>query len=323
MNPIDRIAGDPYQQYKVLRQISCPAVFCRKTVYARPVILSGCWIVLFVGMIKPYNHQIEENRMNFRNRFMHLACLVGVTTSSVTALTFSIDTVNAFNGKFWNGNGGDDSTMVINSSAQAVIIDSVLVEFDTTGYEEFSISWMMEDSTPNAAQWGKRVGFYTVTDSAAAGELSDRGDFALSAYNQGELPKIVIPAHGSLKMFSPYFSNRYSAAGTFVECSGGMCIPPGSKTYSVFFPGRIIFVAQGERDTLHLNGERFWWDPPIGAFGKPTVQQRLQRPAGIHRAVMVDLQGKLIDDRISRRAKALSVTSGRVIYNLGDVRCGR
>ncbi len=230
---------------------------------------------------------------------------------SVQALHFSRDTISAFDGRFWNGNSGDDSIMVVNTSHQAAVIDSIFFEVDTTGYEQFSISWMMEDTTPQAPKWGKRIGFYTVTDSRYTDVLIRSGDYFLDDYHNGSVPKMVIGPNDSIKMYSPYFSPVLSSAGSFVECSGG-CIPPGSKHFYRYFPGRLIFVSQGQRDTLHLNGELFWWEQPSSVVAaKSAVARSVESP----RSVSVDLQGKVMSGRRPCSAGVM-VQKGRVLHRI-------
>lgn len=230
---------------------------------------------------------------------------------SVQALHFSSDTISAFDGAFWNGNSGDDSIMVVNNSDQAAVIDSIIFEVDTTGYEQFSISWMMEDTTPNAHGWGNRIGFYTVTDSRYTDVLIRSGDYFLDDYHNGSVPKMTIGPNDSIKMYSPYFSPELSSAGSFVECSGG-CIPPGSKYFYRYFPGCLIFVSQGQRDTLHLSCELFWWEPPNSIVAtKPGVARSVDSPLPLS----VDLQGKVVGGRRPCSA-GVTVQKGRVLHRI-------
>ncbi|MBN1760167.1 MAG: hypothetical protein JW863_17705 [Chitinispirillaceae bacterium] len=196
--------------------------------------------------------------------FCFVSLLFMASFFEVHALTFSSDTVNAFNGKIWDENSGDDSIFITNSSSEPVVIDSIIVQFDTSGYEKFSISWMEGDTSGKpAARWGQQTGFYTVTDSVFILPLSQSGDQDLNQYNNGLLPKKTVGSGDTIKMYSPYFSKTFSAAGSRVTCAGGICIPPGSAYHYEHFYGRIIFVTLNHRDTLHLLCEQFWWTSRI------------------------------------------------------------
>jgi hypothetical protein len=225
----------------------------------------------------------------------------------VDALTFSKDTTTAFDGKFWSQNVGDDTVHIMNTSSETVVIDSIIVQFDTSGYDDFSISWMEAISTSKTAHWGTRRGFYSISDTALARQLADNGDQDLEKYNQGLFLKIEIDAGDTLTMYSPYFSKTHSEAGYSVSCGSGVCIPPGAELHYAYFPGRILFVSQNHRDTLHLSCELFWWDPPVSVL--PVTTRRNNNVKG-NFSDAVNLQGRFVYGR-EHHSTSVIVRKGR------------
>jgi hypothetical protein len=254
---------------------------------------------------------MEDTMFRTIHSLLFFLCSVTPLTA-VHALDFSKDTIDAFDGKLWEGYFRDDSVKIINTTNQAVVIDSIGIEFDTSGYEEFSISWVWAATDSANQLQGGRTGFFTITDSNAIEMLTTLQDLDLARYNRGELTKIQIAANDTVRMYSPYFSKQFSLVGVEVDCAGGVCVPPGSDLFYRYFPGRIIFVSQGQRDTLHLNCELFWWELPGSVVAaKPGVT----RPVESSLPMSVDLLGKVVSGRRPFSAGVM-VQKGRVLHRI-------
>jgi hypothetical protein len=118
----------------------------------------------------------------------------------------------------------------------------------------------------------------------------------LNDYNGGIVPKRTIEAGDMITMCSPYFSKNYSYAGIILECWdswSGSCIPFDADLHYAYFPGRMIFITENHRDTLHLDCEQFWWTTGVKMVPvKPHVGNAMKK----HRSVTVDLSGKILPD---------------------------
>ena len=235
-----------------------------------------------------------------RNAFV--VFLVGMVSFSAGAIEFSKDSINAFDGKYWGNNAGDDSVFITNTGNQGATIDSIFIQFDNPGYGNFNVSWMMTDS---GSTFPKRTGFYAFAGDAAPCNLA-RADLDLKKYNQGLVTKIKFKAGETRKMYSPYFSETCSLAGVFVDCFD---CPLLIKWHFSYFPGRIIFVSQYHWDTLRLMCEKSWWTTavlPIKASAK-TVQKAAS-------TTVVNLQGKKIPAREAcSPSNSVVVRKGRMV----------
>ena len=239
-----------------------------------------------------------------------LFLVLAVLSFNAGALTFSSDTITAYDRYFWMGPTEDDSILIVNPTDETVVIDSIIVGFDTSGYGEFSIAWIEVDTAKNE----KRTGYYTVTDSFSASQLQQTGDIDLNRYNEGALPKKTIGAGDTIVMYSPYFSSTYSVAGIIVDCTSGNCIPPDAEQHHAHFSGRLIFVTGSRHDTLHLDCERFWWTTGIT---KLPAQPHAGTYATMRRSVTVDLHGRTMTDA-GNCSPALFLRRERSIDNRGD-----
>jgi hypothetical protein len=184
------------------------------------------------------------------SRFM-LFCIGLCLVQVADALTFSRDTLRAFDGQLWNGNLGDDSTLITNNSSSDISIDSIFFEVDTSLYDaSYEVGWI-EKSGAERLNYIKRV----FNNDSLAHLSCHTGGTSLKDYNARAASKIQIPANGYIKVFSPYFSTQCSLVGIFIDC-WGPCYPTGWQPVESFFSGRLIYVSRGFRDTLHLNCDR-------------------------------------------------------------------
>lgn len=78
-------------------------------------------------------------------------------------------------------------------------------------------------------------------------------------YNRGKSSTLSIAAHSMIKVESPYFSTNCPNVGIFIDCFGDGGCYPNSVVHFNHFPGRIIFISNKHRDTLHLLCERETW----------------------------------------------------------------
>jgi hypothetical protein len=158
----------------------------------------------------------------------------------------------AYDGKLGDGGLGDDSTIISNTTSSPISIDSIMVEFDTSLYDShFEIGWLEGDRGPTIRQ-SKRV---FNDESLAHLECMNQGT-AIKDYNSRTNGKMSIGPKSSLKMFSPHFSTKCSNAGWIEDCVECWYNP---NWISFFFDGRIIFVSNNHRDTLHLACEHTVW----------------------------------------------------------------
>ena len=218
--------------------------------------------------------------------------VLGILSFNALALTFSSDTITAYDSYYW-GRADDDTVLIINPAGKDVVIDSILVEFDTVGYEEFSIAWIESDTRNEGS---KRAGYYTISEGEQLTRLQRSNDVNLNDYNSGIVPKRTIEAGDTITMCSPYFSKNYSYAGIILECWeswGGSCVPSDADLHYAYFPGRMIFIIENNRDTLHLDCEQFWVTTGVKMVPvKPYVGNAMKK----HRFVTVDLSGKILSD---------------------------
>lgn len=165
-------------------------------------------------------------------------------------LQFSADSMRAFDGKLWNGNSGDDSIIIKNRENYSVVIDSIIIQIDPTRYARFDIGWIEKRKDSSALR-------HFSSDSAAIAATCNSNSIILGRYNSGIVSKISLQAHESMTIFSPYFSKECSIAGWIIDCFGP-CYP-GQVPVFIYFPGTMIFVAEGKRDSIQLACEHIDW----------------------------------------------------------------
>lgn len=181
--------------------------------------------------------------------------IIGILPNASNALTFSKDSITAYDGKLWNGGFGDDSMNIINNSASIVTIDSILIQIDTSLYNHFNIGWAEIAN-------GTGIIMRFCSDSTVSNVCSPYSSIVvvnIKDYNSGKSSKLSIAAHSMIKVESPYFSTNCPNVGIFVDCFGDSgCYPNMIANFS-HFSGRIIFISNKHRDTLHLLCERERW----------------------------------------------------------------
>lgn len=172
---------------------------------------------------------------------------------------FQNDTLNAYDGQYWNSSfSREDSTILSNESDRTMTIDSILIEFDDPAYSaRCQFGW--EERKLNDFPVRK----YHYTSSGLYVDTADRRSVLLSVYNSGGGSKLTIPPRSTVTMYPIFFSETFSAAGIIVECFSGMCHDYVAKNVIRNFSGRLIFVIDGERDTLQLTCEHIRWTSGI------------------------------------------------------------
>ncbi|NLG19069.1 MAG: hypothetical protein GX556_17230 [Fibrobacter sp.] len=177
---------------------------------------------------------------------------------SIRAVSFSKDTISAFDVLFWSQGYGDDSILISNDSNQPVTLDSLRFEFDDPFYSSgYQIGW-------EEISGQERIVRVFNSDDKPQTEDEYPNDYraiALSAYNSADGEKIVLDAGKNVTIRSPYIGKDYSIVGIYLECDGvyedgRYCACGCYQSTFTALNGKIIFVSDEKCDTLFLKGQR-------------------------------------------------------------------
>lgn len=189
----------------------------------------------------------ENDRYKRMERIMKSVLIIMMAVAMVSGLELSKDTINAYDGRLWGGREVD-SIDVINNSNRTIVIDSIFIEFDTSGYDSFEIGWEERPSqTKNFS--------YTFIKFHKDVFNPSQGSIDLTEYNSGKSPRLTFSPRQKKTWFPPYFSKYLSEVGMIVDIFGPL---PSPMTYH-YFPGRIILISNHHRDTINLACELMIW----------------------------------------------------------------
>lgn len=182
-------------------------------------------------------------------------------------LTFSKDSIIAFDGKFWNYGSHDDSIEIKNVTSEKSVIDSINIDLQESDYPEYQIGWVVKTANKDS----QYVQVFNSEHKLYQQDCQIKNAITLTEYsNLPDKDKLSIGPNSSIIIQSPYVSTQCTGAGIYVYITGPY---PYVEIINQASTGKISFFSDNTEYSVYLNVIFYKWPTSVTRQNQKEHQQ--------------------------------------------------